>query len=306
MQRQIEGFPMFNNPFAGQSASILVTPAPMWSGAGLNASYSPLNVTGTANRCTTVAWWNCVFDPNGPDGNGSAVSIGGPSHWILGVNMSSAPNSGLVQSGYAEIWCRSWGTSASPITVGMGQETGPGAISAQLVSQGYNSVCPTGNYSRVIVNLVPAGGTVLSDLSVNPQPNFFFSVNPVNPNTGAGNSGTTSIQITYIRATVVVTGASASCGGSSFFSNIGCSIGAALTFLGNLALFVINGIIFIGQVLFWFVSLVGIFFGSLFSVLNIPGIPPFFSGIIGFLIIGVFLYVAIVVMSKIRGSGSTA
>jgi hypothetical protein len=114
-----------------------------------------------------------------------------------------------------------------------------------------------------------------------------------------------AINITYISIHMSFSNSVSSACTGDFFSTIACTIGQGLTFVLNCILFLINGLVFIGQVLFWFILTVGVFFSSLFTLFGAQGAPPIIAGPFSILIIGLIFYLAFVFMSRVRGTGAT-
>lgn len=298
------GFPAFNNPFQGQSATVDLTPSPVWfNGVNASAYPPPDSVVGTANGCAIGTWWKCVQDPGGPDGNGSAT-VG-----RLITNMSSVAmwSSGLVASGTAVFWCRSTDANTYALSVVIGDPTGPAAIAAVLSTEGYANSCGPGNYTRVSVTLVSSGGTVLYDLATHGDPNLALDIVAVNPDNGNVLSPQ-HIEITSTRASVFITGATANCGSGSFFTTLGCQVGLAVGFLINLGLFVVNGAIFLGGVIGWGATVVFEFVGSILIAMGWPltiGAPPIVAALLSVVVFGMYGMIILWLLKLVRGTGST-
>lgn len=94
------------------------------------------------------------------------------------------------------------------------------------------------------------------------------------------------------------------CNPADTLGYIGCLIGQGLQLAFNIFLFAINGLVFAGQVLIWFVASVGIFFGAIPALFGMEGAPPLVTGSFGILFIALLFYLAFVFVSRIRGVGS--
>jgi hypothetical protein len=87
--------------------------------------------------------------------------------------------------------------------------------------------------------------------------------------------------------------------------DIGCELGNAVWGIINFFVLIGTGIVFVFQVLFWFIGMVAVFFTGLGSIFSLPGTPPILSALFGVLIIGLLFFVALVFMGKVRGTGNT-
>lgn len=113
-----------------------------------------------------------------------------------------------------------------------------------------------------------------------------------------GNSGPFEITAIIVDATFTVP--QASCG--TF--DVGCVVARFFDPVIKGLQWVLNGIVFVFQIIAWFVGMIGLFFGALLSILSIPGAPPLITGLIGIIVIGCLFFISIVIMGKIRGTGN--
>jgi hypothetical protein len=90
--------------------------------------------------------------------------------------------------------------------------------------------------------------------------------------------------------------------------DIGCEFGNAVWGIINFFVLIGTGFVFIFQVLFWFVGMIGIFFSAIFAIFTGPSgstMPPQIVGFLGILILGLVVYVVLYFMGKVRGTGNT-
>src|SRR5437667_11885722 len=100
-----------------------------------------------------------------------------------------------------------------------------------------------------------------------------------------------------LTATVVDT---TGCSAGDFFSNIGCSFSEFAQNAWNFLILIGSAIAFGFLVLFWFVGLIGIFFGALGSIRTLPSAPPLVSGLVGIIIIGCLFRLTFLLMGTNR------
>jgi len=301
-QNSVHNFPQFNNPFT-QTTLWQVTPTEPWKGGSFHTA--PSSTVGTDNGCSNTAWWNCVYDSGGTDLNRTYAVLANPyPSNVLIVNLSSAPLAGTIAFGSATIWCRSETDTPQPISVAIGQSTSASLSAAIVTTYGYDAVCKPGPFQQLTVNLELAESGTPYDLAVAAKPNFVISIIAIEPNNSTA-WARSPFDISTVRATLYVSGAVASCGGSDFFAKTGCQIAQFFALLSNFGTFVVNGIVFAGQILFYFVNTALQFFALFGYFFGIAGMPPIMQGLLTVLFISISLYIAVAFFGKIRGTGNT-
>lgn len=295
-QTSIQGFPQFDNPF---SNSQVFTFSFGFNHGG--AGYQDIIKThGTNNSCATATYWKCITDPNGADGNSTFIEMteddAGPSEF-LSLNTTGWPAAGTVRSGTLTLQCRSNMTDAVPINVALHEYipiTG-GSGNSYLVSINENVFCKVGStFTTTTVHLhVP---DAIYNLNGNAHP----------PNLQMWILGqvSTSFYISTVTFTAII-GDTTGCSGGDFFANVGCQFQEFSTFAMNVGRFIVNGIVFIGQVLVYLLSIIGNFIGLFGYFFSVPGMPSILQSILTVLFIGITLFIILVIMGKVRGTGNT-
>ena len=303
VQAQFTSFPVFNNPF-GQQTQVQLGIGNGWPQIDSNGSrwYVPASTHGTNNSCSLGAYWNCLSDPSGPDYNLTYVTLASNPFGIV-VNATGNLGSGVVQSGTITVYCTTNGAVDLPLyaaIVAPGNAF-PSGVTEYLLNQGGGVYCPKGQtFKPVSISLTPFGNPV--DLSTNPnQPNLQLFLGFGYPGSGPY----PVMNISTIQVTLLISGYGTACGGSDFFTNIGCQLSQWANFALNLFMYGVNALIFAGQILLWFVGTVGVFFNAITAIFGFEGAPPLVAGFGGIFVIGCILYIAFVFFSRVRGTGTT-
>jgi hypothetical protein len=170
-----------------------------------------------------------------------------------------------------------------------------------LANIGQGIYCPNGIvFQQVTLDLQVPSYSHSADLSTNPyKPNLELVVGPSYV-TGDENY---TLDISTTRVVMTVNNLGSGCNGADFFGNIGCQIGAFFQSLWQWVGIGVGAVIFAFAVLFWFVGTVGIFFGAIPALFGVSGAPPIVVGLVGILIIGLILLLALIGFSKVRGVG---
>lgn len=320
-------FPTFNNPFA----SPVITTAdfhpskPVFSGT--------LNTSGTDHGCAPTTWYDCLSDQNGADKNATTVSV---TFDTMGVNVILFNVTGTLAGRYMtsailEIQCYTPnGTTPVPFNFAMGviNASTPSSFYDAAQSGGHADICqnpsPSQSFATTTVTLFIAGvcetgsggvwDTTCPGFSDAQTDEFEAFIMPASVS-GAFQHSTPTIAGTIVVSTVTVhvtfsSALSTACTGD-FFSNIGCQFGQAYDTLVKVGSFLINGVVFLGQAAFYFISIIGSFaYGILSSVAWVLLIPaPYSPPVIVQAIIDVFIFalmgsVLVIIISQVRGTGT--
>jgi len=290
----IQNFPTFYNPFDTKALTFS-----LGFNDGGPGYETRIKTHGTANSCGSSTYWDCITDPNGPDGNSSYIEItdnnAGPSEF-LSLNTTGWPVQGTIRSGTLTLSCHSNMTNAIPINV--------------VVHEWIPSTGGSGNsyLSAIDQNVYCRSGTAFVNTTIQLRvPDAVYNLNgnahPSNLQMWILGPAGLSFYISALTLTATVVDTTG-CSAGDFFSNIGCSFSEFAQNAWNFLILIGSAIAFGFLVIFWFVGMIGIFFGALGSILALPSAPPIVSGLVGILIIGCLFFVAIVIMGKIRGTGN--
>ena len=334
MSSQIENFPTFVNPFDNnvQLMTVNTNPANAYNGAfgggfGGHATY----VVTTANATTRCGYSNyagCVSDPNGIDQNDTFV--GWRATWytdILAFNITGGLEKSTLHTFLISVWCNTPRneTQQRAFDISVWAALPPPYNGFNTLTYGSEGSLFSGEQGLYYCPYPTASnpfGEVDVSLSVshingigNPDPFYYtgddsqvilkFNYPPVQTSNVTNSYGkNATFQISALRMQIVLTkGVPAdTCNGAGFLENIGCQVVSFLSPVWKFLLFLGNGLYFIGQVLFWFVSMIGTFFNSLFALFGAQGAPPIISGFFGIFIVGLILYIAMSIMGKVRAA----
>jgi hypothetical protein len=313
-QNSIQNFPQFNNPFdnAIQVSSFTMKPTSLVHGIG---SYT--NPTKDVVNCdTSPNLWSCVRDNNGTDGNKTYLMLynptfgGDPPGSACGVNEctqmtfdleGSSLKGSTLRDGSFDFWCQTIGGSIvhQLQVIAIDQwNTGMGAYQTIYTGSTNRVQCPMGYFAKATIRLAPS--LIVADTSA--QDERLTVDIEVAANEQANNYG---IAVTTVRFNGVYSVAATGCSAGDFFGNLGCQVGQFFDFIGKLGQFVVNGAVFIGQILVYFGNAAIQFFGLFGYFFSIAGLPPILQGLLTVLFIGFSLYIAVAFFGKIRGTGNT-
>lgn len=287
-QLEAEEFPQFNDPFPAETllrfSFGLANPGPGYESTDFGYA------KGTNHACSQSAFWNCVSDGDGPDQNETYYDMND----VLVLNTTGWPTSGKVRSAVLTIECHSNTTLPLQMSALLNSwlPSDGGLGIGYLESSGENVYCQSGTtYHEAVMHMGVILGADPTDLSENPiPPNLMLEILA---------SGSRDVHISTVRffALVVET---TGCTGGDFFSNLGCSVGEFFEFLTNAILYLVNGIAFAGQVLFYVLRVLAIIVGGFLSIIAflfaIPGAPLAVQAIIDVAVIGMVVLVLITFM----------
>lgn len=295
-QASIQGFPQFNNPF--ENGQVFTFSFGFnHGGSGYEAI---IKTHGTANSCAANTYWNCITDPNGADGNSTYIEVtddnAGPSEF-LALNTTGWPAAGTVRSGTLTLQCRSNMTNAVPINVVLHEYipiTG-GSGNNYLNSINENVFCKSGSsFTTTSIHLHVPNAIYNLNTNAHPPNLQLWILGPVS----------SSFYVSTITLTAIV-GDTTGCSGGDFFLNLGCQVQEFFTFLMNVGRFALNGLFFVGQVVIYLVGIIGNFIGLFGYFFSIPGMPAILQGVLTVIFIGITLFIILVIMGKVRGTGNT-
>lgn len=297
-RNSIQGFPVFNNPFnsaAGSTDLLPVAPALPYSAPTVGClnytyyvclqsidqtSYVKLQFVNDINQCF-------INGTNPPDRCGDAVfkikgSIGYRSY-VLGARYN--------------FYCR----STDP------NNLGHFAFFISNTNENTTYTCP---YSTQFQGMTFPSSVIRTQKDPN---NNYWSANfasswqvemrvcgvsstcdPSFPNSGP-------FEVTAVTISVDWQEAAATCG--SF--DVACETGRIADAVFKSVQFIINGVIFIGQILGYLVNLIVQFFALFGYFFAVGGLPQILQDILIVLFIGLTLFVIIAILGKVRGTGNT-
>lgn len=295
-------FPAFVAPNgAGQVATISPV-ADYCTGPGCPAvahGYQTFNNVGSAHMpgCVNgtspsdLPGWGCVASP---DSNGSAVRLYQPVAGAYYVNVSDPPSASnqLVLSYSVTVQCAVLSGTVSGVAIAVNQNTANPLVPTVLLfpTDPTKNVCGLGGQWNTFTYTWDLSGRNWTVAKFTGDSIAFSLVT----------SGQ-DVAISYVSAQIVTsnqqlcgTGLDGiACG----FQNFGWSVVNFFVTIGT-------GLLFFFQILFWFVSLIGVFFSALGTLFLGSGSPPLVTGLLGVLILGLIIFVALVGMGKIRGTGN--
>lgn len=305
-QASIQGFPAFNNPFNQASSTLLsydfIPVRPTQAAPGATSS----NFTG----CFGSEGWTCVQDLNGTDNERSYISLPNPA-----VDTSNAIWTGLspsvkgrVISVQYDLWCRYSGPTNIGAYLIPTLWKWDGAVNALIEGNVFEvSACGNGFFSHVTAKSDTCnhgtGGCGEVDAALYNTPFSLqvasqapFSMTPWH------------IHVSTLRVTILIgvvnADATVTCGGD-ILSGLSCHFRQLIDFVSKLGSFVVNGVIYIFQILGYLVNIVVQFFSLFGYFFTVPGMPSILQSLLTVLFVGLMLFVSIVIMGKVRGTGNT-
>lgn len=289
----IQNFPQFDNPFDGERYEINLTYVDDWVQGGIQfpaAITDVANVThcdASMNPSNATEWWGCLLTQ---DGNASYVSVN-----------STRTEFGMILAG---------ATGAAPglpiLAVKITTECRSSTENHRIDYLFYNT-------SESLQYEIPPG-TFFCGFNTFQNVTFlsnFDTPYPIVANTNAGRyevnpeEPIVSVDFSFIAITLIV-GSTTECTGADTLTYIGCIIAGFFNAIIKGLRFLINGIIFTGQLIAYLIGLITAFFAVIAYFLSIPGAPVIVQAIIDVIIIGMIFAVIFIILGKVRGSGSAA
>jgi hypothetical protein len=115
---------------------------------------------------------------------------------------------------------------------------------------------------------------------------------------------TGQIDVSNVVVTLTYLG-TADCTGADTLTYIGCVLAGLFNTIVNAIGVVIGGIIFIGQILVYLLSIVVAFISMVAFFFAVPDAPPVVQGVFTAFIIGALALIIIAIITRVRGSGAT-
>lgn len=291
-----QNFPIFDNPFS--HAILASTMIPNNNTAGN---------TRVTQGCPTGQFWRCI---SSDDGNASFIRSSAPVIVPFTVNMTNnTAGTGIeVSSLVFNVKCTTNATNtfrlvltnlrggAYPQNDAYNFECPHNGAGTNITSEDFGLVSFT---LQPICTSLPANSyCTWSGLNLT-QDSVTVDLWPLSA-TMAGET-----DFSFVSIDVYTTGQPLCTG--SFFDQIGCQFGRAISLLTNAVVFFVNGVIFVGSIAIWFVTLlIGIgsaLIGSLLWILTIPGEPPLVSGIMVGVVGMLLLIFVLAIADRVRGTG---
>lgn len=306
IQQQTSNFPVLNSPNNAGALQRLYVSGDFWpTNSSLNVggwktvnNLGPSRVGACVNATAPIHrnYFGCLSTLDS-DGSYVKISTNASANPSVTANVSS-PTGGtniLVYSITAVIQCHQEFGTVLPLNVTLNivnptPAPGTGFFSDTLEPQNPGTVCPTTGWSMVTYTWDLSGfkNNVIGNYS-----KLAIRVQAMDPGQ--------TVDVSYAEVDFTPTN-QAIC--ATDISGVVCELGNLAWGLINFFVLIGSGIVFVFQVLFWFVGTVGTFFMAIPNLFGF-GAPPLISAIIGLLIIGLLFYVAFVLMGKIRGTGNT-
>lgn len=288
MQTQMSSFPQFTNPFDSRGSVEMFGAADGNSTPAQVVNADPTNITHcTQSTNPTANWYGCLLIAD----QATAYVMTNATHPAIKLNLSDAVGTSggsVVLTLFATIQCKATGISPVTTKVDFIFERTNGSV----FEFAQYATCNPGDF---------ANNTLRVDFTAQPRASVADYADGKVYIQGQGS--TNNIAVSYFHLRLEYT--DPDCAGADTLTYIGCVFGQAFRVLFNVVLFIVNGLIFVGQVLIWFVGMIGTFFSSILSLVGVDGAPPVIAGFVGILLLGLFFYVAFVVMGKVRGTGNT-
>ncbi len=312
-------FPTFSNPF---DASVHISTYSFLPTVG----YGP-GGNGTGDPAMTVdltgcsIGWDCIRDLNGSDGASSYATL----HNVAVFNTPPAPcnfndpNSSpdancrtlpfyLEGSGLkgeklvditVDIWCRTRNTT-SPVRLQVSgiQQFNSTVQALMIIFTGQQNdvmLCPVGAFGHLSIRLARTG--ISGDTSAWANPLLMTLWMFDQGNAPWIDVSTVRMQGTYQTTT---TGCASS---TDFFTNIGCHLGA----VGDASLrtlqLLVNIVVYIGQWLLAFITIMANVFVAASWFFNIPGLPTVVQNLLDAFFIGTTTVFILIIVRTLRGGG---
>lgn len=286
-QTQTQNFPTFDNPFAGDIYEI---PLPIVADSAQAGTEFPASSTDTdaVDDCDTSAnpsgatdWWGCLLTQ---DAGVSYVttSVAEEEFRVELGGVIGASGSLPILAIKMVTQCRGVsGETQSDFLFYKADET----TLVFEIPASQPITCEADAFSNfTFLNNFDTTYPVVSDIN-----NGFLEINPLAPT-----------DFSFVSITVVV-GSTKDCSGEDTLNYIGCVIQSFFNAVIKVLRFIVNGIIFIGKIIAYFVLLIVAFFGMVTFFFAIPDAPPLVQGIFTAFIVGSLFIVAIVLLSRLRG-----
>jgi len=299
----IQTFPTFVNPFDRGEAPISTyafVPATLVNGPTVEGDRT-INTTGCSSD--PDEHYECIRDFNGTDGSSSYLTLkSSGSNAVFDLEGSGLPGQ-IFRSGFVDVWCRASGATSiaptdlfSPIIQQWRTDIGPGYFAITVDSD--QTGCPTGSvFKQITIPITP--GYVVYPSGGSP---FRLTMTLGYRNPGA----TQSIDVSTVRVRANYQPSDTpGCAGADFFSNIGCQLGQIFDTFVKALEFASSGLLFIGQILFWFIVTMASFLGLILELFSLTSTwPPVIQGIFLILVVAMIAFLGLVVFGKIRGTGN--
>lgn len=298
-----QAFPTFDNPFGGHQ-TFAERRTPVGNG---NKSTPTLVAPAGSVGCANATWWGCVqYD----DGNLS-YTIQNYSKAGYNVKFSNSTQSyDVIDSVTITMVCSTNNTGTDLNTISFFIEVDrnvfvPSGGAASLSDQ--TQRCPRyPQFGAISISMaqVPGYGLAWSETGGNINTDWEIVVLVGGSVTYPGDE----VFVTAIYADVIFE-TKPPCTGD-WFANTGCQIGRFFDGFIKGIQFLMNGIIFIGQALFYVISVLAIIVLGLFSIFAflfaIPGTPQTIQAIIDIGLAAMIVFVLLYVVGKVRGTGNVA
>jgi hypothetical protein len=303
MNSQIESFPSFIGPSNAGQTEIISPSSDYCTGIGCGG-FHPGTETNNANPTASIPgclngtlsytdYWGCLTTN---DEGISYVSISvanmtSSSNFYVNLSSPGISSNQLVLSISITIQCMQAAGSPEPLVLDLLHPT---------ISPGHESLIYAG--PNTILNACPykQWGTFTTSEGVT-NPGFILSnFSGISMNVGVNNAGST-VLVSYLSVMIIASNTQV-CGGG--LDGIGCNLSNFGWSVINFFVLLGSGLYFLFQVLFWFVSMIGVFFGSLTSIFGVQGAPPIVTGFFGIFSLAIIFYIAMVFFGKVRGTGN--
>src|SRR3990170_7809722 len=274
----VSTFPSFKNPFC-ETISSTILPIEDFCYTG---------DTGVCNEYETPPPVGCTFADGHlclqtDDSDNSYIPLDanvGSQNPAFGVNMTEFYISAIqIFDVTISVWCKTENGSAFPFKL---------SAAVQGAAFSMYAVCPSEDYRQLSKS---AGFEINSDAFQN---NVTFFVSRDGAHDADARFTAILVEIWYIPST--------QCTGN-WFENMGCQLGRFFDAFVKVIRFVVNGAVYLGEIIWWVGVMTVSFFAMLAYFLSIPDAPPLVQGIIATIFIGLLAFLSFVVFGAVRGSG---
>lgn len=297
-QTSFQNFPQFNNPFSESSFGEERYPV----ANGSHLSFTLEKPVGTVG-CNSLQWWDCV---KSNDQNRSYV-IMNYTKAGFGVNMNDRQlGYGQITNLVVTIQCSTNNTDKNAplnnvgVFVGLGGSSfvPSGGAPSMRLPDGTCPEFPRFGPIQISMPLIP-GFALRWDESGNINTTWELSITGGDWIANAGEA----TYVTSVRADIYYTG-TVPCAGN-WFENTGCQLGRFFDVVVRSWQFILNAVAFGGAILMYFVGIIGNFIGLFGYFFSVPGMPPILQSFLTVIFVGITLFIVLVIMGKVRGTGNT-
>ena len=272
----VQAFPQFRNPFDETISS-----NPPLVADGDNSPEAAWN-NGTVENCDesdSVPYWGCVVSADGED---SYLSTPDGDNQF-NVRYDNIPTTGSLPVLHAIVSIECRATVNGTFTISILDST----LGVRYSSPTVRCVGPWAEFIEMTVSAT----FVSIRPTVTQMTNGYIAF--------VGDTG--EFDVSYLSVSYVI-GAENECSSADSLAYVGCLISSFFGTVVRGIRFVINGLIFTGQIVAWLFSVVAAFLGVVSFLFTLPDAPPIVQAVITGIVIALLVVVVLVIVGMARGS----